>query len=590
MVKEIMMSTTPTTRTTLKTATPAPQGSNLAGQGSNLAPKAPNVAHHGDHELTALMATGLSQGYLTFDQVNAFLPDEAVDPEKIDALLVALEDKGIDLVDTPPAPQAAAADAPQAAPAKPRRDEAITTAPSNAANDPIRMYLAQMAEIPLLTREEEISLAKRIEVTRKRFRRAILGCAYSLRATVDTLRRVYEGSLPFDRTIKVSLTERLTKEQITARMPHNLATLDHLIAASKDDFRLLISRRTVPADAIAARTRFRRNRAKSLTLVEELSLRTRRVQPLMKLLRGMSSRMDRLQADLRAMAAGEASRDDRADLRKELRDLMLTTLESPKSLRKRVGMLDKLQEEYEAAKRNLSASNLRLVVSIAKKYRNRGLSFLDLIQEGNTGLMRAVDKYEYRRGFKFSTYATWWIRQAITRAIADQSRTIRIPVHMIDVLSKLRTTAKRLLHEFGREPTVEEIAQAADVGLEEARRVIDMGRQPMSLDRPVGESEDASFSEFVEDVGVESPTQATTNGLLKDRIESLLKTLTYREREIIRLRYGLTDGYTYTLEEVGRIFRVTRERVRQIEAKAVKKLQHPVRSKQLETFLSGADA
>ncbi len=538
----------------------------------------------GDADLARLMALGASLGYLTFDQVNEYLPDEAVDPEKIDALLVALEEKGIELVDSPPEPVAADA-TPSQAPAKPRRDEAITTPPSNAANDPIRMYLAQMAEIPLLTRREEISLAKRIEVTRKRFRRAVLGCAYSLQSTVEILRKVHEGHLPFDRTIKVSLTERLTKEQIQARMPHNLATLDRLMAGSRADFRRLISRRTTADEAKGARERFRRSRAKSLVLVEELSLRTRRVHPLVKILRGMSARMDVLQRDLQAMKAGERSCDDQADMRKELRDLMLTTLESPRSLRTRVGMLDKLREEYEAAKRNLSAANLRLVVSIAKKYRNRGLSFLDLIQEGNTGLMRAVDKYEYRRGFKFSTYATWWIRQAITRAIADQARTIRIPVHMIDVLSKLRTTAKKLLHELGREPSPEEVAEVADVPVEEARRVMEMGRQPMSLDRPVGESEDASFSEFVEDVGVMSPTQSTTHGLLRDRIDSLLKTLTYREREIIRLRYGLTDGYTYTLEEVGRIFRVTRERVRQIEAKAVKKLQHPVRSRQLENFI-----
>ena len=267
---------------------------------------------------------------------------------------------------------------------------------------------------------------------------------------------------------------------------------------------------------------------------------------------------------------------------------MLDTQESPKSLRRRGDVMRRQHMEYEAVKRDLSGGNLRLVVSIAKKYRNRGLSFLDLIQEGNTGLMRAVDKYEYRRGYKFSTYATWWIRQAITRAIADQARTIRIPVHMIDVLSKLRNVSKRLLQELGREPTSEELAMAADISIEEVRRVLSMGRHPVSLDRPVGESEDSSFGEFIEDGGLPRPDKAAGNELLREKIEALLKTLTYREREIIRLRYGLGDGYTYTLEEVGRIFKVTRERVRQIEAKAVKKLQHPVRSQQLAGFLERA--
>ncbi len=554
---------------------------------------------HLDSELSELVAKGKAQGYLTYDEVNDYLPDEAVDPEKLDSLLVALDEMGIELVTEAPI---AAAEAGNDSPRGRQSDEldseeldALRNMPlpvkaadtPKLSDDPIRMYLSQMAEIPLLTREEEISLAKKIEVTRKRFRRSVLGCNFAMQATVDTLEKVHKGILPFDRTIKVSLTERLTKEQIMARMPHNLRTLQHLLAENREDFRKLISRSTPRAEWLEARQRFLRRRRKALTLVEELSLRTRRVTQMVKQMHEYSRRMDFLRGRIKQLAGQTAAKDELANLRKELRDLMLSTLDSPRSLRNRREIMMRQFQDFEQVKRQLSSGNLRLVVSIAKKYRNRGLSFLDLIQEGNTGLMRAVDKYEYRRGYKFSTYATWWIRQAITRAIADQARTIRIPVHMIDVLSRLRNISKRLLQELGREPTTEEIARHCDIGIEEVRRVLNIGRHPVSLDRPVGESEDSSFGEFIEDSGTESPITTASQGMLRKKIEGLLKTLTYREREIIRLRYGLGDGYTYTLEEVGRIFKITRERVRQIEAKAVRKLQHPVRSKQLEGFLGG---
>lgn len=545
-----------------------------------------------EQELETLIKKGRSQGYLTYEEVTSYLPDETVGAEKLDGLIAALEGSGIELCDTPPV---GASDEPS--PDEILRAEAEAESELNApigklprpSDDPIRMYLSQMAVIPLLTRDEEISLAKRIEIARKRYRRAVVSCNYALTATTETLKRVYAGELPFDRTIKVSLTENLTKEQIQARMPHNFRTMDHLQKQNAKDFRVLISKSACDEAKAEARERFLTRREKLVILVEELSLRSRRISPMIKQLRNFSNRMNLIREQLASTEVNGLTELECKRLRSELARLVMLCQESPRGLAKRVDDCEKFFKEFENAKRQLSSCNLRLVVSIAKKYRNRGMSFLDLIQEGNTGLMRAVDKYEYRRGFKFSTYATWWIRQAITRAIADQARTIRIPVHMIDVLSRLRNIQKALHQETRRPPTMDEIALRAQMDVDEVRRVMDIGRHPVSLDRPIGEGNDGNFGEFIEDSQSENPVRMATNGILRDKIEGLLKTLTYREREIIRLRYGLGDGYTYTLEEVGRIFKVTRERVRQIEAKAVRKLQNPVRSQQLEGFVGSEE-
>ena len=556
-------------------------------------------------ELSHLVELGRSQGYLTYDQVSQYLPDEASSAEKLDEMLVVLDRAGIEIVEASDLPPQEQVTSEKVTPGKDayengtklriyREPESVQPLAAVASpsvdrvpisSDPVRLYLSQMCQIPLLSREQEITLAKKIEITRRKFRRAVLGNDYALRHTVEILRKVAAGIMPFDRTIKVSLTEQLTKEQISARMPLNLATIDRLIEENRRDFQVVIRKSVSDSTKATAKLNYQRRRMKSMVLVEELSLRSRRVIPLMRQLEQFSARMDYLSERIAEIRQNGIQPLELQRLLGELRHLIMTTQESPRSLRRRVEDFRKSYKEYEAVKRQLSSGNLRLVVSIAKKYRNRGMSFLDLIQEGNTGLMRAVDKYEYRRGFKFSTYATWWIRQAITRAIADQARTIRIPVHMIDMLSKLRQAQKHLTHQLQREPTAYELAESLQVQVEDVQRVLDIGRGPVSLDRPVGEGEDNVLGEFLKDPSSDNPARNANNGILRDRIDSLLKTLTYREREIIRLRYGLTDGFSYTLEEVGRIFKVTRERVRQIESKAVAKLQNPVRSGMLEGFL-----
>lgn len=544
------------------------------------------MTHRTDRALAELIRLGNKQGHLTFAQVNAYLPDEAVNPEALDHLLEGLDESGLEIRTEAPRPttqEQRARDAEESG--ELYRPQTFSEETASRIDDPVRMYLSQMGEIPLLTRDEEISLAKQIEVTRKRYRRHLLESDYAAAAAIEMLRQVNEGEVPFDRTIKISMTEGLEKTQILGRMPHNLKTLQFLKEKNLLDWEALQDSSLSEKQRASTQRRLDERRRKMAILIEELSLRTPKLQPVFDRLQQISRRMTDLLRTIERLEGRREYREDRANLQRELADLRRLSMETPERLAVRVREVAGRQFAYDQAMRDLAAGNLRLVVSIAKKYRNRGLAFLDLIQEGNTGLMRAVDKYEYRRGYKFSTYATWWIRQAITRAIADQARTIRLPVHMIETMTRLRRIQKELVQELGREPNMEELAERSGIEVDEVRRVMKIAKQPVSIDTPIGDGEDSFFGDLIEDPNSEAPSSSAAAEMMKDKIDTVLKSLTYREREIIKLRYGLGDGYTYTLEEVGRIFKVTRERVRQIEAKAVRKLQHPVRSRQLKGFI-----
>jgi len=455
--------------------------------------------------------------------------------------------------------------------------------------EPVQMYLMQMAKFPLLTRTQEIDAAKKIEYTRRRYRHSMLGTDYMLDHATTILERVHGKELRIDRTIEVSVTNTAEKKKIFKRLDPNTRTLRKMLGGNREDFKVAIRRgRTRSRHEAWKRLTKRRNRA--VRLVEEFNLRMNRLLPGFSNLCEISDRMQELQRQIES--AGETNscaNQSVHQLRDELHYLMRITFESPATLKRRIDRTKKYGHEFDAAKRELSQGNLRLVVSFAKKYRNKGLSFLDLIQEGNTGLMRAVEKFEYARGFKFSTYATWWIRQAITRAITDQSRIIRVPVHMIETMSKVRTMNHKLRQELGREPTPAEVAERAKLNLDDVLLCMKMTRIPLSLDQPVGNNENGTFGELLENYRERDDVAESrcAQRELKQGLKEAMGALSWREREIINLRFGLADGDPYTLDEVGKIFSITRERVRQIEGKALKKLQMPHITDSLAPFVEG---